>query len=229
MAATHARALRSSPAAIYLACARSANAGRRCPRERGGPGPRLVHTPSEPSDSQRSPTVSRSRSWQARSCRNKPEWRTLITMRSVRQPVIERPCPTEPPAAARCARVYRATTPAMLAGGTAVQDARSAFQGRLLPIRCPRLGIRGRSMAERASDLGWSTVCPIRTRPSCKTASRTWPWRPAGHGEAMNRRLNLGILSPTLLVITGGGAGRFGARAVWGALDQVAFTLSMGK
>lgn len=31
MAATHARALRSSPAAIYLACARSANAGRRCP------------------------------------------------------------------------------------------------------------------------------------------------------------------------------------------------------
>jgi hypothetical protein len=45
----------------------------------------------------------------------------------------------------------------------------------------------------------------------------------------MNRRLNLGIPSPTLLVITGGGAGKFGARTAEGALDQVAFTLSMGK
>ena len=63
MAATPARARRSSPAGIYLACARSANAGRRCPRERGGPGPRLVHTPSDPSGSQRSPAVSSGKSF----------------------------------------------------------------------------------------------------------------------------------------------------------------------
>jgi hypothetical protein len=47
-------ACRGQPAGVYLACARSANAGRRCPRERGVPGPRLVHTPSEPSGLQRS-------------------------------------------------------------------------------------------------------------------------------------------------------------------------------
>jgi hypothetical protein len=39
------------------------DAERRCPRERSVPGPRLVHTPSEPSGSQRSPAVSSSRSF----------------------------------------------------------------------------------------------------------------------------------------------------------------------
>jgi hypothetical protein len=37
-----------------------------------------------------------------------------------------------------------------------VPDAGSAFQGRLPPICFPRLGIRGRSAAERAFDLGCS-------------------------------------------------------------------------
>jgi hypothetical protein len=58
--------------------------------------------------------------------------------------------------AAGPARVYRTTTPAMLAGGTAVPDAGPAFQSRLLPICCPRQAIRERSTAERAVDLGWS-------------------------------------------------------------------------
>jgi hypothetical protein len=39
------------------------DAERRCPRERSVPSPRLVHTPSEPSGSQRSPAVSSSRSF----------------------------------------------------------------------------------------------------------------------------------------------------------------------
>jgi hypothetical protein len=58
--------------------------------------------------------------------------------------------------AAGPARVYRATTPAMLAGGTTGPDAGSAFQSRLLPICCPRRAIRGRSTVERTADLGWS-------------------------------------------------------------------------
>jgi hypothetical protein len=37
----------------------------------------------------------------------------------------------------------RATTPAMLAGGTAVPDAGSAYQGRLLPILLPEAGDSG--------------------------------------------------------------------------------------
>jgi hypothetical protein len=45
-------------------------------------GPRLVHTPSEPSGSQRSPAVGRSRRLQARSWGNGPWGRTLIRMRS---------------------------------------------------------------------------------------------------------------------------------------------------
>jgi hypothetical protein len=45
-------------------------------------GPRLVHTPSEPSGSQRSPAVRRPCRSRVRSCRNRPGWRTLIRMRS---------------------------------------------------------------------------------------------------------------------------------------------------
>jgi hypothetical protein len=45
------------------------------------PGPCLVHIPSEPSGSQRSPAVGRSRSLQARSWENRPWGRTLIRMK----------------------------------------------------------------------------------------------------------------------------------------------------
>jgi hypothetical protein len=38
---------------------------------------------------------------QLRSCGNKPPWRTLMKMRSARRSVIDRPCRTGPPAAAR--------------------------------------------------------------------------------------------------------------------------------
>ena len=44
------------------------------------PGPRLVHTPSEPSGSQRSVAVHRSTRWQVRSWGNRPGCRTLIGM-----------------------------------------------------------------------------------------------------------------------------------------------------
>jgi hypothetical protein len=54
---------------------------RRSPR-RGVPGPRLVHMPSEPSGSQRSPAVHHSPRWQVRSCANRAAWRTLIRMKS---------------------------------------------------------------------------------------------------------------------------------------------------
>jgi hypothetical protein len=48
---------------VYLARQGPLRGVRRCPRERGGPGPRLVHTPSEPSGSQWSPAVSSGRSF----------------------------------------------------------------------------------------------------------------------------------------------------------------------
>jgi hypothetical protein len=57
----------------------------RCPRERGGPGPRLVHIPAEPSGSQRSPVVSSDRSFAQVAdaiLRKQARGRTLIRMRS---------------------------------------------------------------------------------------------------------------------------------------------------
>jgi hypothetical protein len=46
-------------------------------------GPRLVHIPSEPSGSQRSPAVHRSPRSHVRSCGNRSWWRTMIRMRSL--------------------------------------------------------------------------------------------------------------------------------------------------
>jgi Helix-turn-helix domain len=54
--------------------------------------------------------------------------------------------------------------------------------------RSRRLGIRAWSSPTRAADLGWSTVCPIQTRPNCTTASRPWPLRPDGHDESAAAR-----------------------------------------
>ena len=56
-------------------------------------GPRLVHMPSEPSGSQRSPAVRRSRRSQGRSWGNEPAGRTLIRMRSWPRLVSALPCP----------------------------------------------------------------------------------------------------------------------------------------
>jgi hypothetical protein len=53
-------------------------------------------------------------------------------------------------------RVYRETTPDMVARLIAALDSALAARWRLLRIRCARAGIGGRSRAERASDLGWS-------------------------------------------------------------------------
>ena len=52
-------------------------------RSRKGPGPRLVHIPSESSGSQRSPSVRRWCRSHVQSCSNKPACRTLIRMRSL--------------------------------------------------------------------------------------------------------------------------------------------------
>jgi hypothetical protein len=53
-------------------------------------------------------------------------------------------------------RIYRETTPAMVARVTAALASVLAARWRLLRICCASGGIRGRSTAERASDLGWS-------------------------------------------------------------------------
>jgi hypothetical protein len=53
-------------------------------------------------------------------------------------------------------RVYRETTPAMVARVTPRWTSGSAMHWRLLRICCGSAGIRGRSTAERAVDLGWS-------------------------------------------------------------------------
>jgi integrase len=53
-------------------------------------------------------------------------------------------------------RVYRETTPAMVARVTAALDDRIGRALAVLRICCARAGIGGRSTAERATDLGWS-------------------------------------------------------------------------
>jgi len=53
-------------------------------------------------------------------------------------------------------RVYRETTPAMVARVTAALDERIGRAQAVAAYYCARAGIRGRSRAERAVDLGWS-------------------------------------------------------------------------
>jgi integrase len=53
-------------------------------------------------------------------------------------------------------RVYRETTPAMMARVTAPWTSGLAVHWRLLRICCASAGFRGRSAVERAVDLGWS-------------------------------------------------------------------------
>jgi hypothetical protein len=88
------------------------------------PCPRLVHTPSEPSGSQRSPAVGRSRRSQTRSCGNRPGGRTLRKMRSQVQ-VLAGPPPI-PPAHGHPGR---SSTPALPARPTGSCHPRATTSG----------------------------------------------------------------------------------------------------
>src|SRR5215211_342186 len=111
-----------------LLASQGRDAERRCPHRRGMPGPRLVHTPSEPSGSQRSLAVHRSPRWQVRSWGNKPGWRTLIRIRSlqIRICCTQSPAPPAEP---------RAPEEGLLEGGLVVEVATAL--GLPLPTLAP--------------------------------------------------------------------------------------------